>query len=241
MFVPPFDTWLSITMPLVPPRALGDVTQLDVGAPVQVGVVSEVVIVELSRNPSDRASRSHSEEQSVRRSVVKLGQRRTLVPSRGVYHKGGLACAGDNVSGKGEEIHLRIRLAPLRCSQIRMRSCVLTSTHSPRTRYQTFRSVRSSQCSPRSRSPIPRSTVLLVVGTPVVKFAGSWLIAPPMPSYVAASGKGEHLVGCGIGGIGDRNRRIDNPRSCSSTPVARNEGPPDRLLRRERSCPGWSV
>jgi hypothetical protein len=52
MLVPPFDTWLSITIPLVPPRALGDVTQLDVGAPVQVGVVSEAVIVELSRNPS---------------------------------------------------------------------------------------------------------------------------------------------------------------------------------------------
>ncbi|MGA7322471.1 MAG: hypothetical protein WBW98_18350 [Candidatus Sulfotelmatobacter sp.] len=49
MFVPPFDNWLSITIPLVPPRALGNVTQLDVGAPVQVGVVSEVVIVELSR------------------------------------------------------------------------------------------------------------------------------------------------------------------------------------------------
>ena len=52
MFVPPFDNWLSITIPLVPPRALGDVTQLDVGAPVQVGVVNEVVIVELSRYPS---------------------------------------------------------------------------------------------------------------------------------------------------------------------------------------------
>jgi hypothetical protein len=49
MFVPPFDNSLSITMPLVPPRALGAVTQLDVGAPVQVGVVSEVVIVELSK------------------------------------------------------------------------------------------------------------------------------------------------------------------------------------------------
>jgi hypothetical protein len=47
MFVPPFDNSLSITIPLVPPRALGAVTQLDVGAPVQVGVVSEVVIVEL--------------------------------------------------------------------------------------------------------------------------------------------------------------------------------------------------
>jgi len=44
---------LSITIPLVPPRALGEVTQLDVGAPVHVGTVSEVVIVELSRNPSD--------------------------------------------------------------------------------------------------------------------------------------------------------------------------------------------
>jgi hypothetical protein len=52
MFVPPFDNSLSITIPLVPPRALGDVTQLDVGAPVQVGVVSEAAIVELSRNPS---------------------------------------------------------------------------------------------------------------------------------------------------------------------------------------------
>jgi hypothetical protein len=53
MFVPPLDTWLSITIPLVPPRALGEVTQLDVGAPVHVGTVSEVVIVELSRNPSE--------------------------------------------------------------------------------------------------------------------------------------------------------------------------------------------
>ena len=52
MFVPPFDNWLSITIQLVPPRAFGAVTQLDVGAPVQVGVASEVVIVELSRNPS---------------------------------------------------------------------------------------------------------------------------------------------------------------------------------------------
>ena len=38
------NNWLSITIPLVPPRALGDVTQLDVGAPVDVGAVSEVVI-----------------------------------------------------------------------------------------------------------------------------------------------------------------------------------------------------
>ena len=53
MFVPPLNTWLSITIPLVPPRALGDVTQLDVGAPVHVGAVCEVVIVERSRNPSD--------------------------------------------------------------------------------------------------------------------------------------------------------------------------------------------
>jgi hypothetical protein len=52
MFAPPFDNWLSITIPLVPPRVLGDVTQLEVGAPVQIGVVSDVVTVELSRNPS---------------------------------------------------------------------------------------------------------------------------------------------------------------------------------------------
>jgi hypothetical protein len=52
MLVPPFDNSLSITIPLVPPRALGAVTQLDVGRPVQVGVVKEVVIVELSRYPS---------------------------------------------------------------------------------------------------------------------------------------------------------------------------------------------
>jgi hypothetical protein len=52
MFVPPFDNWLSITIPLVPPTALGDVTQVDVGVPVQFGVVSDVVIVEVSRNPS---------------------------------------------------------------------------------------------------------------------------------------------------------------------------------------------
>ncbi len=51
MFVPPFDNWLSITIALVPPRALGEVTQLDVDAPaVQVvGVVNEVVTVELFR------------------------------------------------------------------------------------------------------------------------------------------------------------------------------------------------
>ena len=51
MLVPPLETWLSITIPLVPPRAVGDVTQLDVGVPVQFGVVNEVVIVELSRKP----------------------------------------------------------------------------------------------------------------------------------------------------------------------------------------------
>jgi hypothetical protein len=43
MFVPPRDNRLSITIPLVPPRALGDGTQLDIGAPVHVGAVSEVV------------------------------------------------------------------------------------------------------------------------------------------------------------------------------------------------------
>jgi hypothetical protein len=52
MFVPPLDNWLSITIPLVPPRALGAVTQLDVGAPEQDGVDRELVIVELSRYPS---------------------------------------------------------------------------------------------------------------------------------------------------------------------------------------------
>ena len=52
MFVPPFDNSLSITMPLVPPRALGAVTQVEVGVPTQFGVASEDVIVELSRNPS---------------------------------------------------------------------------------------------------------------------------------------------------------------------------------------------
>jgi hypothetical protein len=52
MFAPPFDTWLSITIPLVPPRALGELTQLDVGRPVQFGVVNEVVIVELCKYPS---------------------------------------------------------------------------------------------------------------------------------------------------------------------------------------------
>jgi hypothetical protein len=52
MFVPPFDNWLSITIPLVPPRALGAVTQLDVVAPEQDGVDKELVIVELSKYPS---------------------------------------------------------------------------------------------------------------------------------------------------------------------------------------------
>ena len=54
MFVPPSGTSLSMTIPLVPPRALGAVTQLDVGAPaVQVvGVVNEVVIVELFTYPT---------------------------------------------------------------------------------------------------------------------------------------------------------------------------------------------
>lgn len=63
MFVPPFDNWLSITIPLVPPKAFGDFTQLDVGAPVHVGALNEVVIVELSTNellvpPSPKNSRS---------------------------------------------------------------------------------------------------------------------------------------------------------------------------------------
>jgi len=52
MLSPPFDNWLSITIPLVPPEALGASTQLDVGVPVQFGVDSEFVIVELSRKPS---------------------------------------------------------------------------------------------------------------------------------------------------------------------------------------------
>src|ERR1017187_4153389 len=53
--------------------------------------------------------RSHAKEQPVRRAVVKLGQGRTLVPPRSVYQKGGLTRAGDNVTGKREEIHLWIR------------------------------------------------------------------------------------------------------------------------------------
>ena len=52
MFVPPFDISLSMTIPLVPPKALGELTQLEVAAPEQVGVVSDVVTVELSRCPS---------------------------------------------------------------------------------------------------------------------------------------------------------------------------------------------
>jgi hypothetical protein len=52
MFAPPLDNWLSITIPLVPPRALGAFTQLDVGGAEQLGVVNELVIVELSMNPS---------------------------------------------------------------------------------------------------------------------------------------------------------------------------------------------
>jgi hypothetical protein len=52
MFDPPFDSSLSITIPLVPPRAFGEVTQLEVGAPEQVGVANPARIVELSRNPS---------------------------------------------------------------------------------------------------------------------------------------------------------------------------------------------
>jgi hypothetical protein len=54
MFVPPLDIWLSITIALVPPTALGEVTQLDVEEPaVQVeGVVSEDVMVELLTYPS---------------------------------------------------------------------------------------------------------------------------------------------------------------------------------------------
>src|SRR5580658_3183438 len=54
MFVPPLDIWLSITIALVPPTALGEVTQLEVEEPaVQVeGVVSEDVMVELLTYPS---------------------------------------------------------------------------------------------------------------------------------------------------------------------------------------------
>ena len=53
MFAPPLlVTWLSTMIPLVPPRALGAVTHVDVGVVVQFGEVNELVIVELSTNPS---------------------------------------------------------------------------------------------------------------------------------------------------------------------------------------------
>jgi hypothetical protein len=38
-----------MTIPLVPPNALGEVTHVGVGVPVQFGVDSDVVIVELSK------------------------------------------------------------------------------------------------------------------------------------------------------------------------------------------------
>jgi len=43
---------LSTEIPLVPPAAEGVVTQVELGAARQFGVVKEVVMVELSRNPS---------------------------------------------------------------------------------------------------------------------------------------------------------------------------------------------
>jgi hypothetical protein len=52
MFVPPFETWLSITMPLVPPKACGATTQLEVGGVPQLGADAVVVRVELSMKPS---------------------------------------------------------------------------------------------------------------------------------------------------------------------------------------------
>src|SRR5215469_2307244 len=52
MFVPPFDTTLSVTIPLVPPKAAGAFTQLEVAVPPQFGVDNVVVMVELSMNPS---------------------------------------------------------------------------------------------------------------------------------------------------------------------------------------------
>jgi hypothetical protein len=39
-------------IPLVPPRAFGAVTHVEVGVPTQFGVANVAVIVELSRNPS---------------------------------------------------------------------------------------------------------------------------------------------------------------------------------------------
>jgi hypothetical protein len=54
MFGPAVRHWLLITIRLVPPSALAEFTQLDVGGdPVQVGVASEVAIFELSRNRED--------------------------------------------------------------------------------------------------------------------------------------------------------------------------------------------
>ena len=70
----------------------------------------------------------------------------------------------------------------------------------------------------QSPAPVadPKSTVLLVVGTPVVKLGRKLGDCPADALDITASRKGEHLVGCGVGGIGNRNRRIRNPRSCVS-------------------------
>ena len=52
MLVPPLETWLSITITLVPPSRRGAVTQLEVGGAAQLGVDAVVVSVELSMKPS---------------------------------------------------------------------------------------------------------------------------------------------------------------------------------------------
>jgi hypothetical protein len=51
MFVPPFDNWLSITIPLVPCRAFGAVTQVDVPEQIGVDIGTVPSRVEASRYP----------------------------------------------------------------------------------------------------------------------------------------------------------------------------------------------
>src|ERR1700732_1345627 len=68
------------------------------------------------RTLQESIARSHSEKHPVRRAVVKLSQRRTLIPFRVVYLKGGTRWGAivKLLGGKGKHVHLWLR----RCASV---------------------------------------------------------------------------------------------------------------------------
>src|SRR6202046_2418245 len=170
-------------MPLVPPRAFGDVTQLDVGEPVQVGVVSKVVIDELSRNPllelpTPKNNRSVvPSENSVNGehsspAVLSTTKVDEPVLVMTLLAKGKKNIFGfDGISGVDDVPDTNPQV--IRWPEVDPFTQNLLS-NAPEYALSVIQS--PVPC------PKPRSTVLLVVRVvELVKFAGIWLAAPPMP------------------------------------------------------------